>query len=78
MFKLTDVKSNELQSTITDITMEKAVEAGSSDICCHAINWANNPKKRKRCSQATKKDSNLCHHHSKVLLNGKQVVLIDD
>ena len=73
MFKLKDLKSDAIQSAITDITMQKAVDAGSSDICCRAINSSTNPS-----SQATKKDSNICHRHSNMLAAGKPVVLIDE
>ena len=76
-FKLTDIK-DDTKAVINEVTTERARKLGGSRLQCHAINSANNPTKRKRCSQATSKGQNLCHRHMDVLAAGKQIVYFDE
>ena len=62
-FTLDDLKTEEIDEAVNARVVEKVIELGSSNLQCFAIDSANNPKKRKRCSQAHRKGSNLCHRH---------------
>ncbi len=74
-FTLSDLNSDETAEIISDISIQKAQEIGSSHLQCHAISAATNPKRRKQCIQARKKGSILCHGHSKAKEVGKNIVL---
>jgi hypothetical protein len=67
---------DDFEVALHDVALKKADEITPSLIQCNAINSAKDPKKRKRCSQARKKGSQLCHRHFKSNLAGKALVLV--
>ena len=84
VFKLEDLKKENLDFATSSKLIEKARLLTSSDRCCRAINCANNPKKRKRCSGSSKADSTLCSRHFKqdqlfkLKGDGKAVTLVEE
>ena len=56
----------------------KQIEMGSSEHCCEAVNHASDPARRKRCSQSTLKDNNLCFRHNKARLAGRAIRLFQE
>ncbi|KAJ3409330.1 hypothetical protein HDU80_001790, partial [Chytriomyces hyalinus] len=56
-FSLSDLGS--LEAVVNAAVVEKISEIGGHEQQCHAINHANNPLKRKRCSVASMKNSNI-------------------
>ena len=76
-FKLTDIK-DDTKAVINEVTTERARKLGGSRLQCHAINSANNPSKRRRCSGYAPKNRNLCGRHSNSLAAGKQIVYFED
>ncbi|KAJ3406188.1 hypothetical protein HDV05_006127, partial [Chytridiales sp. JEL 0842] len=74
-FSLSDLGS--LDAVVNNITIAVIDELGGSELQCHAINSPNNPLKRKRCSQACKKDETLCHRHFTAKQAGKKIVLFE-
>ncbi|KAJ3253191.1 hypothetical protein HDU77_004681 [Chytriomyces hyalinus] len=71
-FSLSDLGS--LEAVVNAAVVEKISEIGGHERQCHAINHANNHLKRKRCSAASMKNSNICSQHYKSQLAGKMVV----
>ena len=58
-FVLSDLK-DDTKAVINEVTMERARTLGSSNLQCHAINFANIPEKRHRCGGTRKKGEDLC------------------
>ena len=56
----------------------KQIEMGSSEHCCEAVNHASDRARRKRCSQSTLKDNNLCFRHNKARLAGRAIRLFQE
>ena len=77
-FKLSDLTKSEMDAATNEVMMEKARVLQSSKMQCHAINCANNPSKRRRCSGYAPKNRNLCGRHSNSLAAGKQIVYFED
>ncbi|KAJ3266487.1 hypothetical protein HDU77_000587 [Chytriomyces hyalinus] len=57
-FSLSDLSS--LDAVVNAAVVEKISKIGGHERQCHAINHANDPLKRKRCSAATMKNLNIC------------------
>ena len=76
-FQLSDIKSEVVNTKVSDKAIEEAQISGGSDLQCLAINSPDNLSKRKQCGQArvTKfKDKGvfgLCSRHSLNEINGK-------
>jgi hypothetical protein len=77
-FKLSDLTKSEMDAATNEVMMERARKLGSSNLQCHAINCANDPSKRRRCSGYAPKNRNLCGRHSNSLAAGKQIVYFED
>ena len=76
-FKL-DVLMDDLDQHISESVVQNWIGNSSSQYQCHAINYFQNVKKRKRCSQGSAKNSHLCSRHSKMNLSGKKINLYDE
>ena len=57
LFKINDLNASESEVLVNAAVVEKAVGLGS-DKQWHAISCADNPSRRKRCSQYSMKDQN--------------------
>ncbi|KAJ3379111.1 hypothetical protein HDU80_002587 [Chytriomyces hyalinus] len=75
-FSLSDLGS--LDAVVNAAVNAKIREIGGHERQCHAINHANDPLKRKRCSAVSMKNSNICSRHHKSQLAGKAVVYYND
>jgi len=77
-FKLEDLVQRDVEAAAQEILVQKQIELSSGKRQCAAMNHANNPALKQRCSAATKKGQNLCGRHFDQQANGKVLILADD
>jgi hypothetical protein len=77
-FKLEDLVQRDIEAAVQEILVQKQIELSSGKRQCRAMNYANNPALKTRCSAANKKGEHLCHFHFKRQTEGKTLVLADD
>ena len=76
-FKLSDLSRDETEAAINEVVMERARKLGSSHLQCHAFNFFHHPTKKRRCSGAPTKGTNLCYRHSISLAAEKVIYYVD-
>jgi hypothetical protein len=74
-FKLEDLVQKEISAATQEILIQRQIELSSSPNQCLAWNNRNNPSKKTRCSQASKKGFALCFRHLKLQEEGRPVAL---
>ena len=74
-FELSDL--GDANEVISDRVLQESLDTSSSNNQCAVVSKPNNLSLRKRCSQACKKGTSLCHKHWKDQLKGKDLILVE-
>lgn len=75
-FKLSDLPPRQIDEKMNERMMEIDRDAGGDEKQCLAINFSNDPIKRKQCSATMMKGSDLCGRHSRQQMKGKKAVVL--